>query len=276
MKKLFFLLAAFCCAAALHAQTEITTVEFSFNRDAIDFYIGNTEGAVANKITENTSTPAEVGYYCSNMYLLYENSPGNFWGIGLGEGAISGTKTYAVELQFCVKTDYAWPADLNTLIFIWDGDTIVPGLVENVTPTVISAYLLLGAPAEAPAPTYTLTLVNVDKHGYPNWTYTGGDYFEGTSITFQYKAPEDGKVFDKWVSEGLTLTTEQEIDNPLTIVMPANAVTITATYKNATAINNVKLEAPKSKKIIVDGVVYILRDEKVYNLQGKECELPKK
>lgn len=276
MKKLFFLLAAFCCATALHAQTEITTVEFSLNRNAIDFYIGNTEGAVQQKIRENTSVPAEVGYECNNRYLMYEKYPGDFWGIGLGEEAISGTKTYAVRLNISALTDYAWPTDLNTLIFIWNGNTVVPAKVKNLTPTVISAYLLLGAPAEAPAPTYTLTLVNADKNGYPNQTYTGGNYVEGASITFQYKAPESSKVFDKWVSEGLTLTTEQETANPLTIVMPANAVTITATYKNATAINNVKLEAPKSKKIIVDGVVYILRDEKVYNLQGKECELPKK
>ena len=181
-----------------------------------------------------------------------------------------------MRFDISVLTDYAWPTDLNTLIFIWNGNTVVPAKVKNLTPTVISAYLLLSAPAEAPAPTYTLTLVNADKHGYSNQTFTGGNYVEGASITFQYKAPKSGKVFDKWVSEGLTLTTEQETANPLTIVMPANAVTITATYKNATAINNVKLEAPKSKKIIVDGVVYILRDEKVYNLQGKECELPKK
>ena len=78
MKKLFFLLAAFCCATALHAQTEITTVEFSLNRNAIDFYIGNTEGAVQQKIRENTSVPAEVGYECNNRYLIYEKYPGIF------------------------------------------------------------------------------------------------------------------------------------------------------------------------------------------------------
>ncbi|HPW90098.1 MAG TPA: hypothetical protein PLJ40_01590 [Paludibacteraceae bacterium] len=276
MKKLFFLLAAFCCTAVLYAQTEITTVEFSLNRNAIDFYIGNTEGAVDNKIGSNTSVPAEVGYTYRSAYLMYEHSPSNFWGVGNGEEAISGTKTYAVRLDISVVADYAWPADLNTLTFIWDGDTVVPAQVKNANPTVIAAYLLLGTPAEAPAPTYTLTLVNADKHGYSNQTFTGGNYVEGASITFQYKAPKSGKVFDKWVSEGLTLTTEQETDNPLTIVMPANAVTITATYTTATAINNVKLEAPKSKKIIVDGVVYILRNEKVYNLQGMECELPMK
>jgi len=242
----------------------------------VDAHFGASDSRTDFRVVPTESRTQSLTAYSLGRYLIYEKYPGNFWGIGLGEGAISGTKTYAVRLDISALTDYAWPTDLNTLIFIWNGNTVVPAKVKNLTPTVISAYLLLGAPAEAPAPTYTLTLVNVDKHGYPNWTYTGGDYFEGTSITFQYKAPEDGKVFDKWVSEGLTLTTEQEIDNPLTIVMPANAVTITATYKNATAINNVKLEAPKSKKIIVDGVVYILRDEKVYNLQGKECELPKK
>ncbi|HRS67742.1 MAG TPA: hypothetical protein P5564_03935, partial [Paludibacteraceae bacterium] len=63
-----------------------------------------------------------------------------------------------MRLDISALTDYAWPTDLNTLIFIWNGNTVVPAKVKNLTPTVISAYLLLGAPAEAPAPTYTLTL----------------------------------------------------------------------------------------------------------------------
>ena len=43
-----------------------------------------------------------------------------------------------------------------------------------------------------------------------------------------------------------------------------------------TVVEQVTMDQPKTQKVMVDGVVYIIRGDKVYNLQGIECELPMK
>ena len=54
---------------------------------------------------------------------------------------------------------------------------------------------------------------------------------EGASVTVTAYAPEKGMLFDRWTAEGLTLTEEQAVAQTLTFVMPQNAVTLTAVYK---------------------------------------------
>ena len=84
--------------------------------------------------------------------------------------------------------------------------------------------------AEEPAPTtkYTITVTG--------GTVDGGltEAEENAQVTVTADAPEAGKVFDKWVATGLTLTAEDEIKATLTFTMPAAAVTLTATYKDET------------------------------------------
>ena len=89
-----------------------------------------------------------------------------------------------------------------------------------------TAYRTLVAVFEA-NPTYTLTVENG----------TGsGDYAEGASVKITANDPETGKVFKEWTgTDGLTFTSGSATTATATFTMPANAVTVTATYEDIPA-----------------------------------------
>lgn len=85
-----------------------------------------------------------------------------------------------------------------------------------------TAYRTLVAVFEA-IPTYTLTVENG----------TGsGDYAEGASVKITANDPETGNVFKEWTgTDGLTFTSGSATTATATFTMPAQAVTVTATYE---------------------------------------------
>ena len=54
----------------------------------------------------------------------------------------------------------------------------------------------------------------------------------GESVTITANAPATGKEFDKWVVTGITLSDEDLAKSTVTFEMPANGVTMEATYKD--------------------------------------------
>ncbi len=63
-----------------------------------------------------------------------------------------------------------------------------------------------------------------------------GEYAEGESITITADNPADGKLFDKWISDdGVKFADATSATT--TFIMPAKAVTVTATYKDKTEPN---------------------------------------
>ena len=75
-----------------------------------------------------------------------------------------------------------------------------------------------------PATTYAVTVNNG----------TGsGEFAEGDSVTITADEPEEGKQFKEWTGvDGLTFTSGSATTATATFTMPANAVTITATYED--------------------------------------------
>ena len=71
--------------------------------------------------------------------------------------------------------------------------------------------------------TYALTVIN--------GTTTTPTPAEGDTVTITANPPATGKIFDKWTStDGVTFANASSATT--TFTMPANAVTVTATYKN--------------------------------------------
>jgi hypothetical protein len=58
-----------------------------------------------------------------------------------------------------------------------------------------------------------------------------GSYVSGATVDITANAPTSGKVFDKWTSEDVTFDNANSANT--SFVMPAQAVTVTATYKDA-------------------------------------------
>jgi len=76
---------------------------------------------------------------------------------------------------------------------------------------------------DAPVTTYAVTV---------NSGTGGGDFAEGATVSITANAPATGKVFDKWTtSDGVVFANANSATT--TFVMPAKAVTVTATYKDA-------------------------------------------
>lgn len=93
-------------------------------------------------------------------------------------------------------------------------------------------------------PTFTLTLT--DATAKPE----GTSFAKGTTVTVTANVPE-GKEFDKWTAEGLTLTEEQAAKKEFTFKMPGKNVTLTATFKNPATLPKVtKVELTGQKNIV--------------------------
>ncbi len=59
-----------------------------------------------------------------------------------------------------------------------------------------------------------------------------GEYAAGENVTIIAAAPAENKLFDRWVVTSGTLDLSDAAANPITIRMPAEAITIGATYKD--------------------------------------------
>lgn len=68
-----------------------------------------------------------------------------------------------------------------------------------------------------------------------------GNYAAGTTVTIKADAPAEGKVFDKWTSEDNVVFSDPSAVTT-TFVMPAKAVTVTATYKDNVTEHDHKLK----------------------------------
>jgi hypothetical protein len=78
---------------------------------------------------------------------------------------------------------------------------------------------------DAPTATYALTVINGNGDG---------NYAADTQVPITANTPDDGKVFDRWTSDsGGSFTDANSVAT--TFTMPANAATVTATYKDAPA-----------------------------------------
>lgn len=86
----------------------------------------------------------------------------------------------------------------------------------------------------------TLTLVVPDPATVHSVTVNNGTgsgrYVEGESVTITANEPESGKQFKEWTDvDGLTFTSGSATSSTATFTMPANDVTVTATYEDIPA-----------------------------------------
>jgi len=150
--------------------------------------------------------------------------------------------------------------------------------------TISSAYLLK---EEAPT-TYTLQLVaDPEKGSVAVTNLLGSDIIDNGNGN--YTVPENAEVtilatplegyeFSGWkvgnIEEmvgcyycGTAVNTE---DNPYTFTMTAD-VAYLAEFEEAQGIENIVL-TEKAKKVVVDGVIYIVRDGKLFNVTGAQVK----
>lgn len=115
-----------------------------------------------------------------------------------------------------------------------------------------------------PQPQYTsFGRTTTGKHGkVEGWTVALP--YEDVTIT---ATPDEGyRVSDVKVN-GVSINAKE---NVYSFIMPAEEVTVSATFEvETTAVDNTEA-AVKTVKVVRDGQVLILRDGKIFNLMGAE------
>lgn len=108
--------------------------------------------------------------------------------------------------------------------------------------------------------TYTITVVSADPA--QGSVIGGGTFKAGQTIQIAATANE-GYKFHRW-DDGNT-------DNPRTIVVNGDE-TFTAEFTPTTGVDNLQAEGKEVRKVMIDGVIYVIKDEKMYNLLGVEVK----
>jgi hypothetical protein len=108
--------------------------------------------------------------------------------------------------------------------------------------------------------TYTITVVSADPA--QGSVIGGGTFKAGQTIQIAATANE-GYKFHRW-DDGNT-------DNPRTIVVNGDE-TFTAEFTPTTGVDNLQAEGTEVRKVMIDGVIYIIKGEKMYNVLGVEVK----
>ena len=93
---------------------------------------------------------------------------------------------------------------------------------------------------------------------------TGGDVYDEGETAVLEAIPNTGYRFTRW-NDGNT-------DNPRNVVVTKNATYIASFEKIEDALDTVEANDNANAKVLINGVLYILRDGKVYTTTGQEVE----
>ena len=94
-----------------------------------------------------------------------------------------------------------------------------------------------------------------------------GNYDDGDIVEITAKAPEAGKVFDKWTSDNTDVKFADVTSASTTFTMPATDVTITATYKNVPS-PDVPTKPQKPQNVTINKTSAELNVQETLDLQA--------
>lgn len=140
----------------------------------------------------------------------------------------------------------------------WEGAddlTFTSGSKTTLTATFTmpaEAVTVTATYEDIPAPTYTLTVNNGTG---------GGEYTEGATVTIMADNPPAGQQFKAWEgTDDLTFTSGSAMTAEATFTMPAQAATVTATYKD--------IPASATRASVADGFYLIGPEWNIDSLLG--------
>ena len=174
--------------------------------------------ADANSASTTFTMPAEA----VTVTATYKNAPATTYTLTVIDGSGSGDYEAGASIPIIAdappsgKVFDTWTAASGSFADANNASTTFSMPAEAVT--VTATY------KNAPTTTYTLTVI--DGSG-------SGDYEAGASIPIIADAPPSGKVFDAWTAPNGSVADVNSAST--TFTMPADAVTITATYKDVPA-----------------------------------------
>jgi len=174
--------------------------------------------------------------------------------------------TSAFGLSFFEGTHfnlYAYPAPGYKFVSWSDGNTDNPRLIIMPAHNVYLDPIVEVDDSQTPKGAIINASATEGQGTITN--FTSGWYAEGTELTITAE-PAEGYEFVEW-SDG-------ETANPyLLTVENGKNINITAMFcGKGQGIENIQVEGDQPQKIMMDGILYIVRDGKIYNALGAEVK----
>ncbi len=231
MKRIYTLLVAAMAAVcgAWADDVTITEVEFSLDVSNIGYFAGNFEGNVQSAIRNNISVASDAGYTLTNEFLCFVRNVTSVQAVNRGVALIgaNASREYLVGVNLTPKEGYTFSdTDYASISVKWNGSSVTPHYIGyNSYWKIIEVYVKLGAWTTSTVATHTLTVANAT---YNSEDFTGGSVAEGVKLTLTANTAATGYKFNGWTYTGITL--DDATSNVAEFTMPANNVTIEATY----------------------------------------------
>ena len=215
------------------------------------------EGVEVSTDAEYTFTVTETVHLEANfeMKKYVVNAVASKGGTVILEGATAGENIFEHGATAILRAE----ADQDSRFVGWKVDGVDYSTLEMISLEVTNDLNVL---AQFASTVVTVTVAaNDDAMGTVSG---GGDFNEGDDVTVVAEAKE-GYVFVKWVDEaGATVSENAEYNFKVTA-----HVALTAVFELLeTAVDNVAMKTPTTK-VMKRGVVYILRNEKEYTVDGR-------
>ncbi len=156
-------------------------------------------------VTMSTNAVTLTATYSNLYYALTVNS-------GTGDGSYTNGQQVAIAADVVSgKTFLAWTGDTQAVASVSSSNTTVtmPAQAIALTATYVDT-------------TYALTVTSGTG---------GGSYTNGQQVAIAADAPASGKIFDQWIGDTAYVVSSNSAST--TVTMPAQAISLTATYKDA-------------------------------------------
>ncbi len=227
--------------ATVTGSNNTGTLSYQWKRNNSDISGANSatytlaEADIGSTIKVVVTSSVESGSITSNATTTVEKADGPMAPTGLAgvapttgggsDGKITGTAT---TMEYSTDSSFANPVGTACSATETAGLTAGTYYVryKETATHKAGANATVVVPAYVAANTYTVTVTNGTA------TPTGPNA-AGTNVTITANAPENGKQFKEWTgADNLTFTSGSKTTATATFTMPAEAVTVTATYED--------------------------------------------
>ena len=194
---------------------------------------------VAGETPSKTATTSGEGY--TVVFNSWAEKTEGGW-IYVADNVFKGGRTYKVVMHFFVEEGYEWDSSVTAKINGSDPDYLA---LESNGSYEAELFFTL------PAVEYDITVTN--------GTASASKAVAGTAITLKADSAPAGKMFDKWVADGVALADATKAE--ISFVMPENDVTLQATYKDVVYKVNVTNGKASASTAVMGGTVTLTANQ---------------
>ena len=268
------------------AESKLYRVTSSENKEIATFKLDKVETIIYAIAVDANGTMYALGRNASKEALLFtvniSDKDANLKVVGkpenggkVGGAVVDGAQALAFDLStgelFWGAADYLRIIDTKKMQTFVVGDL---GQKEGKQGTIKSLHCLtqmveVGVTvAEGQESWGTATVGETSTTGKKN-QYVSEDYLPGETVTITATAKE-GYHFDHWEIEGDKKHTEYK---PATLDIEAEEIVYVAYFAEGEGIESITIDPTKNvQKVLVDGVIYILRDGYIYTVTGEKVQ----